>query len=139
MDFNETVRYLKKKLFGTSSERTKTNDFPGHLNLFNEVESSAYSSVPEPTLEEAVGGYKCQRRKLKVTREEILAELPAFKVLCTVPGVDRNCPYCDTPMEVIGKKVVREELRITHAKVERIQYVQKVLGCPKCKKEVLRS
>ena len=38
-------------------------------------------------------------------------------------------------MEVIGKKVVREELRITRAKVERIQYVQEVLGCPECKKD----
>ena len=48
---------------------------------------------------------------------------------------DRNCPYCNTPMEVIGKKVVREELRITPAKEERIQYVQEVLGCPECKKD----
>ena len=38
-------------------------------------------------------------------------------------------------MEVIGKKVVREELRIIPAKVERIQYVQEVLGCPECKKD----
>lgn len=38
-------------------------------------------------------------------------------------------------MEVIGKKVVREELRITPAKVERIQYVQEVPGCPECRKD----
>ena len=38
-------------------------------------------------------------------------------------------------MEVIGKKVVRGELRIIPAKVERIQYVQEVLGCPECKKD----
>ncbi|WP_080664568.1 IS66 family transposase zinc-finger binding domain-containing protein [Enterocloster clostridioformis] len=37
-------------------------------------------------------------------------------------------------MEVIGKKVVREELRIIPAKVERIQYVQEVLGCPYARK-----
>ena len=55
--------------------------------------------------------------------------------LCTVPDEDRNCPYCNAPMEVIGKKVVREELRIIPAKVERIQYVQEVLGCPECKKD----
>ena len=58
-----------------------------------------------------------------------------IEVPCTVPDEDRNCPYCNTPMEVIGKKVVREELRITPAKVERIQYVQEVLGCPECKKD----
>ena len=38
-------------------------------------------------------------------------------------------------MEVIGKKIVREELRIIPAKVERIRYVQEVLGCPECKKD----
>lgn len=52
-----------------------------------------------------------------------------------MPEEDRDCPYCNTPMEVIGKKVVREELRIIPAKVERIQYVQEVLGCPECKKD----
>ena len=65
----------------------------------------------------------------------ILAGLPVVEVPCTVPDEDRSCPYCNAPMEVIGKKVVREELRIIPAKVERIQYVQEVLGCPECKKD----
>ena len=53
----------------------------------------------------------------------------------SVPDEERNCPYCNALMEVIGKKVVREELRIIPAKVERLQYVQEVLGCPECKKD----
>ena len=134
-NLNETVEYLKKKLFASSSEKTKKDAFPGQLDLFNEAEAAADPSVPEPTLEEAVGGYKRKERKQKATREEILAGLPVVEVPCTVPDEDRNCPYCNTPMEVIGKKVVREELRIIPAKVERIQYVQEVLGCPECKKD----
>ena len=134
-NLNETVEYLKKKLFASSSEKTKKDAFPGQLDLFNEAEAAADPSVPEPTLEEAVGGYKRKARKQKATREEILAGLPVVEVPCTVPDEDRNCPYCNTPMEVIGKKVVREELRIIPAKVERIQYVQEVLGCPECKKD----
>ena len=134
-NLNETVEYLKKKLFASSSEKTKKAAFPGQLDLFNEAEAAADPSVPEPTLEEAVGGYKRKARKQKATREEILAGLPVVEVPCTVPDEDRNCPYCNTPMEVIGKKVVREELRIIPAKVERIQYVQEVLGCPECKKD----
>jgi len=134
-NLNETVEYLKKKLFASSSEKTKKDAFPGQLDLFNEAEATADPSVPEPTLEEAVGGYKRKARKQKATREEILAGLPVVEVPCTVPDEDRNCPYCNTPMEVIGKKVVREELRIIPAKVERIQYVQEVLGCPECKKD----
>ena len=134
-NLNETIEYLKKKLFASSSERTKTDVFPGQMDLFNEAEAEADPSVPEPTLEEAVSGYKSQTKKAKATREEILAGLPVVEVPCTVPDEDRNCPYCNTPMEVIGKKVVREELRIIPAKVERIQYVQEVLGCPECKKD----
>lgn len=134
-NLNETVEYLKKKLFASSSEKSNKDVFPGQINLFNEAEAAAEPSVPEPTLEEAVRGYDRQARKPKATREEILAGLPVIEVPCTVPDADRNCPYCNTPMEVIGKKVVREELRITPAKVERIQYVQEVLGCPECRKD----
>lgn len=134
-NLNETVEYLKKKLFTSSSEKTKKDTFPGQMDLFNEAEATADPSVPEPTLEDAVGGYKRQAKKPKATREEILAGLPVTEVPCTVADEDRNCPYCNTPMEVIGKKVVREELRIIPAKVERIQYVQEVLGCPECKKD----
>ena len=134
-NLNETVEYLKKKLFASSSEKTKKDTFPGQMDLFNEAEAAADPSVPEPTLEEAVGGYHRKAKKPKATREEILAGLPVIEVPCTVADEDRNCPYCNTPMEVIGKKVVREELRIIPAKVERVQYVQEVLGCPECKKD----
>ena len=134
-NLNETVEYLKKKLFAPSSEKAKKDGFPGQMDLFNEAEAAADPSVPEPALEEAVGGYNRKVRKPKATREEILAGLPVIEIPCTVPDEDRNCPYCNTPMEAIGKKVVREELRIIPAKVERIQYVQEVLGCPECKKD----
>ena len=134
-NLNETVEYLKKKLFASSSERSKKDVFPGQMDLFNEAEATMDPSVLEPALEEAVGGYKRKARKPKSTREEILAGLPVIEVPCTVPDEDRNCPYCNTSMEVIGKKVVREELRIIPAKVERIQYIQEVLGCPECKKD----
>ena len=93
------------------------------MDLFNETEAAADPSAPEPSLKEAVGGYNCQPKKPKASGEEILAGLPVIEVPCTVLEEDRNCPYCNTPMEVIGKKVVQEEPRITRAKVERIQYI----------------
>lgn len=104
-NLNETVEYLKKKLFASSSEKTKKDTFPGQMDLFNEAEAAADPSVPEPTLEEAVGGYHRKAKKPKATREEILAELPVIEVPCTVADEDRNCPYCNTPMEVIGKRL----------------------------------
>ena len=118
-----------------SSEKAKKDEFPGQLDLFNEAEATADPSVPEPALEEVVGDYNRKAKKPRATREEILAGLPVIEVPCTVADEDRNCPYCNTPMEVIEKKVVREELRIIPAKAERIRYVQEVLGCPECKKD----
>ncbi len=134
VNLNETVEYLKK-LLASSSEKTKKDEFPGQLDLFNEAEATADPSVPEPALEEVVGGYNRKAKKPRATREEILAGLPVIEVPCTVADEDRNCPYCNTPMEVIEKKVVREELRIIPAKAERIRYVQEVFGCPECKKD----
>lgn len=72
-NLNETVAYLKRKLFASSSEKTKTDAISGQMDLFNEAEAVADPSVPEPTLEEAVGGYKRQARKARAAREEILA------------------------------------------------------------------
>ena len=105
------------------------------MDLFNEAEATADPSVPEPTLDEAVGSYKRKAKEQKATREKIPTGLPVIEVLCTVPDEDRNCPCYNVPMEVIGEKIVREELRIIPAKVERIQYVQEVPGCPECKKD----
>ena len=104
-NLNETVEYLKKKLFASSSERSKKDGFLGQMDLFNEAEATMDLSVPEPTLEEAVSGYKRKAKKPKATREESLAGLPVVEVPCTVPDGDRNCPYCNTPMEVIGKRL----------------------------------
>lgn len=107
-NLNETVEYLKKKLFASSSEKTKKDEFPGQMALFNEAEAVVAPSVLELPLKEAVSGYDHQPQKPKVSREKILAGFPVIEFPCTVPDEDRNCPYCNTPMEVVecpeGKK-----------------------------------
>ena len=70
VNLNETVEYLKK-LLASSSEKTKKDEFPGQLDLFNEAEATADPSVPEPALEEVVGGYNRKAKKPRATREEI--------------------------------------------------------------------
>lgn len=42
-------------------------------------------------------------------------------------------------MEEIGSKAVREEIHITPAKVERIQYVQQSYVCPQCRTDYPQS
>ncbi|MEG2302594.1 MAG: hypothetical protein RSC14_06925 [Niameybacter sp.] len=52
VNLNETVNYMKKKLFGASSEKSKKIEVvQGQQNFFNEIEAHVDSSVTEPTIE----------------------------------------------------------------------------------------
>ena len=51
---HETVEYLKRKLFGRSTE--KTSSLPvGQMSLFDEAEIQADPMAPEPDLKEVQG------------------------------------------------------------------------------------
>ena len=128
-NLTETVEYLKRKLYGKSSEKTPD---PNQLNFFNEAEVTADPAAPEPTKEELVKAYA---RKKKSTREDSYGDLPVHEILCSVPEEDQVCPLCGDRMEMVGKRFVREELQIIPAKVKRVHYYQEVYACPKCKKE----
>lgn len=135
-NLNETVEYLKNKIFGSSSQKQKSNDvIPGQQSLFNEVEAHVDPSAEEPTVENVLEGTHKKPRKKKMTRKELLDKLPVVEVVCQLAPEDKLCSYCNTEMTVLGKKLVREELRITPAKVERIRYIQETLMCPQCKED----
>ncbi|MCM1543641.1 MAG: IS66 family transposase [Blautia sp.] len=131
-NLSETVMYLTRKLFGSSSE--KSDGIEGQLSLFNEAESEADPDVEEPSEETVVGGY-LRNRKQRGTHDEILGNIPVRQIPCDVPPDERICEYCGSEMDVLGHQVVREELHITPMKLERIQYVQEVLICSRCKYE----
>lgn len=76
-----------------------------------------------------------EKRKPRATHDELAKNVPTRKVDLTLEGDALNCPYCNTPMEEIGSKVVREEIHITPAQVERVQYVQHSYACPQCRQD----
>ena len=124
-NLQETLDELKRKLFGTSSERMgqKTPDEePG--------EETPAGGVREVPVKEHI-----RKRKPKSTREDLYEALPVRRVECPVPEDDRDCPDCGAPMDHLGWQFGREELRITPAKVERVQYYYETLICPECRKE----
>ena len=53
VNLNETVEYLKRKLFGRSREKQEDPD-QMKFDFFNEAEAEADPSVPEPTEEEVI-------------------------------------------------------------------------------------
>ena len=113
----ETLNEFQRKLFGTSSEKTKQD------------------KKPEETVTTTVKSHKRTTRKAKATREDQYGNLPIRKEIIPLSEENKHCPYCKSPMEYVTETFVREELRITPAKVERIHYYQEKWQCPECKKD----
>lgn len=118
----ETLNEFQRKLFGTSSEKTKQDEK-------TEDEKS------EETVTITVKSHKRTTRKAKATREDQYGNLPIRKEVIPLSEEDKHCPYCNSLMEYVTETFVREELRITPAKVERIHYYQEKWQCPECKKD----
>lgn len=118
----ETLNEFQRKLFGMSSEKIKQDEK-------TEDEKS------EETETITVKSHKRTTRKAKATREDQYGNLPIRKEVIPLSEEDKHCPYCNSLMEYVTETFVREELRITPAKVERIHYYQEKWQCPECKKD----
>ena len=125
----EQIDYLTKKLFGASSER-RNDDIEGQLSLFDEAETLAKEEYAAPDLETVVKEHK---RKSKATLEEKLKGIPVEEVVIDIPEEEKICPQCGTPLEYIGKELIRRELEYIPAKVKVKEYVSYHYGCPECK------
>ncbi len=137
-NLQEQIGLLSAKIFGSSSEKT-SNAMEGQVTLFdlfdivNEAETYTEETLVEPDLSEVISPKK---RKSKTTKAEQFKNLPIIEIEVDFDNADdKICDYCNTPLQVLGKELVREELRITPAKLERIQYVRKNYICPICKED----
>ena len=118
----ETLNEFQRKLFGTSSEKTNQDE-------------KTEDEKPEETVTTTVKSHKRTTHKAKATREDQYGNLPIRKEVIPLPEEDKHCPYCNSLMEYVTETFVREELRITPAKVERIHYYQEKWQCPECRKD----
>lgn len=122
-NLEETLREFKRQLFGTASERTIPEK--ENVNETNPVEQKSPVMVKEHTRE----------RKPKSKRDDLYANLPIREVKIPLTEEQRRCEYCNSDMITMTYTPVREEIRITPAKVERIRLMQEVAICPECKKD----
>lgn len=121
--------YLKAKLFGSSSERSKM-PFPGQIGLFDTDDRVPEIIEPE---EIEVSSHK-RTRKPKATYEEQFDSLPVRQVaLDTLSDGEKICPACGTEMVPIGTEVVRTELVYHPAVLEKVEYTAATYACPSCK------
>ena len=127
---NEQIEYLKKKLYGSSSEkRSKDSDIPGQMSLFDDIEIPAEEIEPE-----FVEIKYTRERKKKPTYEDQFDKLPTREVTVdTLSDEDKTCPECGTQMVPIGKEVIRTEIEFKPARLTRVIYYATTYGCPECK------
>ena len=125
-NLTEMIVLLRKDKFGSSSEKTPKDEFPGQLSSFNEADAS----VQEPITRD-VKGYKRVDRKTK--REELINDLPVCEVPCDLPDDGKFCDECGTMLKPMGKETVREELEYIPARLRILRYVRWTYECPTCK------
>lgn len=129
---HETVQFLTQKLYGRSTEKTSALPIGiEQLSLFDEAESEAVPSAPEPDLKE-VSSY--QRKKNKGGRVELLKDIPHHKFLCTLVEQDRCCEACHTALVVVGEEFVRTEIEFIPATVRAIDVYRETFECRTCRK-----
>lgn len=130
-NLTETINELKRKIFGISSE--KSSHVPvidGQLSLFGELQIEEPS--PEP---DRISVSAHEKKKSRATHDELAKNIPVERIDLELKEDALKCPYCNTLMQDIGSKVIREEIHITPAKVKRIQYVQHSYACPQCRED----
>lgn len=127
----EENEYLKKKIYGTKSETSKTLGFD-QLSLFNEAEIEADPKKEQYTLENI--SYT-RKKKQKGFLDAKLDKLPHEKIVFTLPEDQRVCPYCNTEMVPVGEEFVRHELKFIPASLKVHDIYVMTYECRPCRKK----
>jgi transposase len=131
----ENFEKIRKLIFGQSSEKRRFIEDADQLSfmgkIFNEAEVFAKQATNEELHEVGVSGHI---RKPKRTREELLASLPVFEILCDTKEEDRICDACGSGTRYLGKEHVRDEIEIIPQKMHIIRYVRANYVCDECHK-----
>lgn len=131
-NLKEEVDLLRKKLFGTSSEKCVL-DIPGQLNFFNEAELEQDPALAQMEELEASSSEKTpKKRKARATDAERFKGIPVEKEYLDLSEKEKNCPVCGTALKQIGEEFVRRELVFIPAKLKVREYYSRNYECPQC-------
>ena len=118
-NLQEQVDYLKKKLFGTSSEK-RSKQIEGQLSfLFNEAEVLYDIAEEQPVEEETEEASDDpsettprKPRKKRKTLAEILEGRPYEKKYVDLSEGQKVCPKCGAPYTRVGEEYLRTEYNV---------------------------
>ena len=131
-NLKEEVDLLRKKLFGTSSEK-RVLDIPGQLNFFNEAELEQDPALAQVEELEASSSEKTpKKRKARATDAERFKGILVEKEYLDLSEKEKNCPVCGTALKQIGEEFVRRELVFIPARLKVREYYSRNYECPQC-------
>ena len=131
-NLKEEVDLLRKKLFGTSSEK-RVLDIPGQLNFFNEAELEQDPALAQVEELEASSSEKTpKKRKARTADAERFKGIPVEKEYLDLSEKEKNCPVCGTALKQIGEEFVRRELVFIPARLKVREYYSRNYECPQC-------
>ena len=131
-NLKEEVDLLRKKLFGTSSEK-RVLDIPGQLNFFNEAELEQDPALAQVEELEASSSEKTpKKRKARATDAERFKGIPVEKEYLDLSEKEKNCPVCGTALKQIGEEFVRRELVFIPARLKVREYYSRNYECLQC-------
>lgn len=131
-NLKEEVDLLRKKLFGTSSEK-RVLDIPGQLNFFNEAELEQDPALVQMEELEASSPEKTpKKRKARATDAERFKGIPVEKEYLDLSEKEKKCAVCGTALKQIGEEFVRRELVFIPARLKVREYYSRNYECPQC-------
>jgi transposase len=123
----EENRWLKRQLFGRSSEKVAAEDVsPDQQWLFNEVEALA-KAAETASASVAIPAYQ----RLKRGRKPLGPELPRVEVIHDLPEAEKVCAVDGTALVRIGEETA-EQLHFRPAEVCVIRTIRPKYACPCC-------
>jgi len=120
----EQLKLSKQQRFGASSEQTPLDQ----LCLFNEAETVADLSVPEP---EITTVKEHTRTKTRLTTDKLPEDLPVEIIEYELPEDECACVECGNRLHKMGQET-RDELKIIPAKAVIVRHIRHVYGCRDC-------
>ena len=129
--FEEQFRLSKQKRFGSSSEKTNSDQ----CELFNETELEADPTQEEPTIETI---QYTRKKKKSGQREAMLENLPVETVEYRLPEKEQVCACCGGSMHEMSTQI-RQELKIEPIVVKVMKHVRYVYACRRCEREEVQT
>lgn len=125
----EQMKLLKRKQFGSSSEKA-SDEVMEQLNLlFDEAEAYVYTEQKAETTVKAH-----TRRKNSGSVQDIISkDIPVEEIIHELPEDQRMCPQCGEEMVVIGTEI-HESLKIKPAEAILQRDIYYTYACKNCEK-----